>query len=104
MNLSESKELLQQKREELSLRISAIKRDFAEGRSADFAEQATETENDDVLKNLEFEAATELKQVNQALKRIADGDYGYCEKCGKLINPERLNILPYAIYCINCAE
>ena len=104
MNAAECKQFLEAKREQLSKRIASIKQDFAKGRSADFSEQATETENDEVLVNLEFEAASELKQVNQALQRLAAGEYGVCEHCGDTINPERLNILPYTIHCIKCAE
>ncbi|HLF89655.1 MAG TPA: TraR/DksA C4-type zinc finger protein [Anaerolineales bacterium] len=44
----------------------------------------------------------QLSQVNAALKRINEGTYGICERCGNLINPERLEILPYATLCIGC--
>lgn len=104
MQTEEIKTVLEQKREELSKRIAAIKGDFASGRSADFAEQATETENDEVLKNLEFEAQTELYQVNSALQRIKLGNYGFCEKCGDDIAPERLKVIPFATHCCGCAE
>ena len=43
----------------------------------------------------------ELRQIDEALKRIADGTYGVCE-CGKLIPKARLRALPYAKYCIEC--
>ena len=43
-----------------------------------------------------------LAQVDAALHRIETGAYGTCERCGQLINPERLEALPYAIYCITC--
>ena len=104
MQEAEFKTLLENKREELTRRINAIHGDFAQGRSADFAEQATETENDDVLKNLEFEANSELRQINVALQRIKDGEFGYCERCGKDINPARLKILPYTQFCSDCAD
>ena len=104
MQVEEIQTLLESKREELSNRINAIKGDFAKGRSADFAEQATETENDEVLKNLEFEAQHELTQVNNALHRIKLGNYGQCEKCGEDIKLERLQALPYATSCCECAE
>lgn len=43
-----------------------------------------------------------LAQVDAALRRIDEGKYGICERCGKPINPERLEALPYATYCITC--
>ena len=46
----------------------------------------------------------ELKEINDALDRIANGTYGICEMCEEPINPERLAIKPYAKYCIICRE
>lgn len=43
-----------------------------------------------------------LGQVDAALRRMDEGTYGICERCGKPINPERLEALPYATYCITC--
>lgn len=104
MQTQDFKTRLETKREELSKRIAAIKGDFAKGRSADFAEQATETENDEVLKNLEFEAQSELHQVNNALQRIKLGSFGQCEMCGEDINPKRLDAIPFTSYCCGCAD
>lgn len=92
------------KRDELTKRLAAIKNDFANGRSADYADQVTETENDDVLKNLEFEATQEIHQINQALQRIKAGNFGSCEKCGVEISEARLNAVPFTANCQNCAE
>ncbi|MBK9944130.1 MAG: TraR/DksA C4-type zinc finger protein [Kouleothrix sp.] len=43
-----------------------------------------------------------LAHVDVALKRLAAGTYGQCARCGNPINPERLEALPYAAYCITC--
>ncbi|MFC7530979.1 TraR/DksA family transcriptional regulator [Actinoplanes sp. GCM10030250] len=43
-----------------------------------------------------------LDQLSRALLRIAEGTYGRCEKCGAPINPERLEILPHARFCVPC--
>lgn len=43
-----------------------------------------------------------LEQIEAAISRIAAGSYGTCEQCGKPINPERLEALPYATLCIAC--
>jgi RNA polymerase-binding transcription factor DksA len=95
--------LLKTKQQELSKRISAIEADFHKGRSQDFAEQATETENDDVLDEIHHEAKAELRLVNEALQRIDSGLYGSCASCDKPINPDRLSALPYTTKCIDCA-
>jgi len=96
--------LLQDKQLQLSKRITAIEADFNNGRSKDFAEQATETENDDVLDEIHHEAKVELKLVNEAIQRMNIGLYGNCSTCDEPINPKRLTALPYTTKCINCAE
>ena len=46
----------------------------------------------------------ELKRIDKALKRISEGEFGYCQECGDEIAESRLNIDPSANYCISCAE
>lgn len=48
--------------------------------------------------------AIETKQLELALKRIADDDYGYCEDCGEDIALKRLELTPTAQRCITCAN
>ena len=43
-----------------------------------------------------------LVQVNSALERMAEGNYGVCQRCGKPIGEERLEAFPYVSYCIEC--
>jgi len=43
-----------------------------------------------------------LAQVDAALQRLDEGRYGICARCGQQIAPERLEALPYAIYCVTC--
>jgi len=45
---------------------------------------------------------SQITEVDKALKRIKDGSYGICTNCGEAINPERLEALPFAEFCINC--
>ena len=45
-----------------------------------------------------------LREIDAALKRIDDGDYGICEQCERPINPKRLDIDPTARLCIDCAS
>jgi RNA polymerase-binding protein DksA len=71
--------------------------------SKDFAEQATEAENNEVLDALGNAARQEVAQINQALARIDAGDYGICIECGDAIRKERLEALPFTAKCINCA-
>jgi RNA polymerase-binding protein DksA len=45
-----------------------------------------------------------LRQVEHALRRFEKGTYGICEECGQQIDPERLDVLPYAALCLNCKQ
>jgi len=95
--------LLENKQAQLIKRIAAIEADFHKGRSQDFSEQATETENDGVLDEIHHEAKLELELVNSALQRITIGLYGNCIECDEPITPDRLSALPYTTKCIQCA-
>jgi len=45
-----------------------------------------------------------LRNVEDALDRLEEGTYGYCEDCGRAIKLERLKVLPFAKYCVQCQE
>jgi len=45
-----------------------------------------------------------LYRVNEALKRIDEGNYGLCEVCSGKIKDARLKALPFATMCISCKE
>ena len=47
--------------------------------------------------------AGELRRIEAALKRIDEGDYGYCAECGEPIPEKRLNIDLTATRCAGCA-
>jgi DnaK suppressor protein len=59
-----------------------------------------------------FEADVELlrneqdvhSKVHEALARIEAGTYGICERCGRPIPKARLDAIPYATHCKECAE
>jgi len=72
--------------------------------SADFAEQAVETQNNEVVEQLDRDSQLELKLVDKALERIEQGNYGVCTECGSAINPRRLQAVPVAEHCIDCAS
>ena len=46
----------------------------------------------------------QLVQLRKALTRIKIGKYGICEKCGKMIDTDRLAIRPEITICIDCAR
>jgi len=72
--------------------------------SQDFAEQASETENDEVLDSLGNSARVEIDKIKQAISRIDGGTFGICLSCGEPIKKERINAIPFSSQCIHCAE
>ena len=45
-----------------------------------------------------------LLQIEAALRRLENDDYGYCQECGDEIAPARLAVDPTVLLCIQCAE
>ncbi len=45
-----------------------------------------------------------LDLIHDALERIRAGNFGHCEECKVMIAKPRLQALPYAKYCIDCAR
>lgn len=43
-----------------------------------------------------------LEQIESALSRMENGEYGYCEDCGENIPAGRLKAMPFAILCVKC--
>jgi len=94
-------------RQDLTRRVDAISKDLHHEENAiekDFAEQATQLENDEVLNSLNDDAKVTVMQIDKALLRIKDGTFGACTECGIEINENRLDVVPYAEFCIECAE
>ncbi len=45
-----------------------------------------------------------LEEVETALRHIEDGSYGVCGGCRNAIPARRLQAVPWARYCVSCAE
>jgi len=69
------------------------------GSQAAAASQVFEQQRDLALRD---RATAQLALVDDALKRLDDGSYGTCVRCGQPIAPARLEALPWAASCITC--
>lgn len=55
------------------------------------------------LAHLDERGQTELRAIDLALTKIDDGTYGKCEACRRPISVKRLELVPWARYCVQCA-
>jgi RNA polymerase-binding transcription factor DksA len=101
--LRKYEKLLRTRMQELSNRLEEIEDDLDEPPDPDAEERATEREGDEVLESLGQAGLIEIKQIQAALQRMADGEYGDCITCGEPISPERLDVVPHTPFCRDCA-
>ena len=98
--LEQERASLQSDIESLVVENQAQQDDYGVGNHvADDATEVFTRERNLALRN---NAQDLLTQVESALQRLDEGSYGMCARCGQQIPPERLEALPYAIYCIQC--
>jgi RNA polymerase-binding protein DksA len=88
---------------ELRTHLVKVERALHKTLSTDSEDQATEVENQEALEVIEKTETMEIRQLEAALKRISDGTYGTCVKCGEPIDPRRMKALPTAATCISCS-
>lgn len=57
-----------------------------------------------MAKETERRRRDEIKRIESALDRIAEGEYGWCLTCGEQIAEKRLELDPTAAVCVDCAR
>ncbi|MFT7106907.1 MAG: RNA polymerase-binding transcription factor DksA [Yoonia sp.] len=103
MNITERKQQITARIKELTAHMQRISDDLDQPLPADLGDQAIDLEDDEVLSGIGRANQQEVRLLNDALNRIADDSYGICLKCGDDISPARLDAVPYAVLCRNCA-
>ncbi len=108
------KKLLEMK-EQLLKKISSIEKDALGGSQKEasgdlssytlhMADLATDTYDREFSMNIATEEQKLVYEIDDALRRIKEGEYGICPTCEKLIAQKRLKAIPYAKLCINCQK
>lgn len=103
LNIEKIKRVLEEEREKLlkQLKIPSAN-DQAVDNNLDQMDIA-QAYNDQVISHaLQTSEGKKLLQVENALKAIAQGDYGRCQHCHQMISIERLEIMPNATMCVSC--
>jgi len=72
--------------------------DYGEG----FADAAAVTAERTEVIGLVDSLKRNLDDIDAALARIEEGQYGICARCGKEIGAARLEFRPESIYCVEC--
>ena len=72
-------------------------------RDPEFEEGAQSELEQYTLSQLGETQRRELQAIDDALQRIEAGNYGMCRDCELEIDPHRLEALPYALLCTDCA-
>jgi DnaK suppressor protein len=104
-NYGRFQKVLVEQQEKLTSRVGLeMRRMFAVREPEDEGGVATDNYAKDLTATtLERERRT-LSEIKEALARLHSGEYGICEICSVSISDARLEALPWAKMCVNCAE
>ena len=103
--LKQLREALVAKRRQLEAEVgrSAI---YEKGLDEDATKDLGDQANTAYTREFQFELGNGdrrlLREVVSALRKLDEGGFGECERCGELIGEKRLDALPFARYCIEC--
>ncbi len=70
----------------------------------DSGDEALSLSMENLKSSLEQTEIDELRMIEDALKRIDKGEFGFCIGCETPISEKRLDNFPYAARCIVCQE
>ncbi len=108
--LKQVKTYLEQKSHDTEKRIRQLKKEDPfedKGRLLDRAADDTEAQvktRHERIEAMQQQLGFALAQTRKALTKIKIGKYGICEECGKMIDTDRLAVMPAATLCISCEK
>ena len=108
---AELKRILDERRREILSEVHEKIRDVriegANNPSVGVLDAAESTESD-IQDDIEFALiqmkAETLHKIEEALRRLEEGTFGYCFECAEEISERRLRALPFALRCKDCEE
>ena len=100
------KKLLEKRREltEAYTKNRHYGRESDEGGTQDLADKAASSYTKEFLYSLSNTERSILEEVEAAIDRMNEGEYGTCMDCGQKISKKRLDAVPWARYCVPCKE
>ena len=103
--LSELRQILVKRRDALRKALAgdlSLLKELRQQTSGDMVDAALDAAHDEISSQLAEVESRELGNIENALERMREGNYGLCETCDCAIPMARLQALPYATLCINC--
>ncbi len=107
MKTSKFKDMLLKMREELLQEIAEnvkMEKEHLQEAIADMYDLADDERERQLSILLCDRDREKLNQIDEALERIENGSYGICEECGCKISEKRLEVMPFARYCVPCKD
>ncbi len=101
------KEILESRKEQIQKNICSVNSELNQLSNLELSDEgdhASVNNNSMVESAIVQQQAQELEEIEKALGKIANGEYGICEMCEDDIGFQRLKVKPHAIYCIDCRE
>ncbi len=89
--------------ETLQERLGSMQQSGA-GTTAEFMEAASKGELDEFAARIVEQDSIKIDEIEEALQRLREGQYGICTDCGGGISKKRLSARPFATKCIKCKE
>lgn len=105
-DLSKLNDLLHKRREEVFRRVRNLQsgmRDVSDTQP-EVVEQGQAQEIIETYQPLDAREIEEVREIDLAINKIADGTYGVCESCGAQIATKRLYAVPWTRFCLECSE
>ena len=101
--------ILEERRREIMDQVHEKIRDVrTDDPNAEGVLDAAESSEADIQDEIEFALiqmkAETLNKIEEALRRLEEGTFGYCFECGEEISERRLRALPFAVRCKDCEE
>lgn len=103
-SLKEVKEKLLAERELLIEKLKGNDLSIDDAETPDPVDLAVRNYSKNVMLAVSENESKQLTLIDEALLRIEDDEYGFCQNCEKEINPKRLAAIPWARYCLDCQE
>lgn len=97
------KALLLERRKQICLKVDSLRDDAVAGNdSANWEEDGTDAFNREFAFKMAGSGNDMLNQIDDALRKIEENSYGYCESCGEKIGRLRMEALLFCKTCIQC--